>query len=54
MIEELKKLRKNLRTKATYERKRIGDDKSHYEGMKKGLWLAFEEAANELDKLIPK
>lgn len=52
MEKQLCNLSKKLKRKATIERKRIGNDFSHYEGMCKGLWLAYEEAAKEIDRII--
>ena len=52
MLKQLIKLQKQLRAKATYERKRVGSDTTHYEGMKKGLWLAYEDSASAIDKII--
>jgi hypothetical protein len=54
MLDDLFKLRKKLRCKATKEKKRIGNDTTHYEGVEKGLWIAYEEAASEIDMLIRK
>ena len=49
---ELTNLVKLLRRKATIEAKRIGNDSSHYEGMCKGMYIGYEEAASRLAKII--
>ena len=50
--DRLKKLVTKLRRKASIERKKVNNDSSHYEGMCKGLWLAYDEAASEIKKLL--
>ncbi|ENM3028917.1 hypothetical protein AB7A55_004939 [Pseudomonas aeruginosa] len=51
-LAKLKAIRKKLRQKASCEWKRVGNDSSHYEGTKKGLAIAYDEASNLVDRLI--
>lgn len=52
LLSALVRLRKKLRSKATKEAKKIGNDATHFEGMNKGLWIAYSESANEIDKIV--
>jgi len=49
---KLRKLVSKLRRQATLEWKRVGPDSTHYEGMKKGLALAYEESAGSIMRII--
>lgn len=49
---ELRKLVKNLRRQASVEYKKVKNDATHYEGMCKGMYLGYEEAANRLLRII--
>jgi hypothetical protein len=52
MDKDLKKLITLLRRRATIEGKRVKDDLTHYEGMCKGLSIAYETSANEIEKIL--
>ena len=54
MEKELKLLSKNLKRKASVELKKVRADRTHYEGMCKGLWIAYSEAAKNIDLILRK
>lgn len=54
MDKELINLVRLLRRKATLEYKKVKNDTSHYEGMCKGMFLGYEEAAKRLNDIINK
>jgi hypothetical protein len=49
---ELRKLVKSLRRQASVEYKKVKGDTTHYEGMCKGMYIGYEEAANRLMRII--
>jgi len=54
MEAELKRLVKLLRRRATIEGKKVKNDLTHYEGMCKGMSIAYETSANEILKILSK
>jgi hypothetical protein len=49
---KLKNLVSLLRRKATKELKKVKSDISHYEGMCKGMYIGYEEAANKIAQIL--
>ena len=52
LLAELIKLRKKAMRLANDDRKRVGKDCTHFEGVCKGQWLAYSWAATRIGQII--
>lgn len=52
MEKALKNLVKQLRRKATQNWNKVGNDSTYYEGVCKGMYIGYVDAASRLEKII--
>lgn len=50
--EQMERLRRKLQRMACHERKYVGNDSTHFEGVCKGQWLAYDWCASRLLEII--
>lgn len=54
LLNDIRKLKTNLKRTATMEAKWVGDDISHHQGMRKGMYIAYNESALKIEKVLKK
>lgn len=54
LLKEIRKLKINLRRKATMEWKWVGEDIFHHQGVRKGLSIAYDQSAFQIEKILKK
>ena len=48
----IRNLKKQLRRKATIEAKKIKNESTYYDEMRKGQLIGYEEAANRIEEIL--